>query len=140
MRFLRITSKSQFVMHPDLSPHLHTDECNKLVQELFACRKDVSIKKSGLRCFRVFCLYNFNRNSLFALLFATQNLFLKFFGKCNTPYDRMLACMKQERLARRAKNAENARKKQELVRERVKQDKTDYDELLKQYRKEGKPN
>lgn len=50
----------------------------------------------------------------------------------------MLACMKQERLARRAKNAESARKKQELVRERVKQDKTDYDELLKHYRKEGR--
>ncbi|XP_055323397.1 COX assembly mitochondrial protein 2 homolog [Sitodiplosis mosellana] len=95
-------------MHPDLSPHLHTDECNKLVQELFACRKD--------------------------------NLFLKFFGKCNTPYDRMLACMKQERLARRAKNAETARQKQELVREKVKKDKTDYDELLKQYRKEARPS
>lgn len=50
----------------------------------------------------------------------------------------MLACMKQERLARRANNTENARKKQDLVRERMKQDKTDYNELLKQYRKEGK--
>lgn len=117
-------------MHPDLSPHLHTDECNKLIQELFACRKDVNkIVKLGSSS-HLECLHNFIR-------FFSQNVFLKFFGKCNTPYDRMLACMKQERLARRAKNAENAKQRQERVRERVKQDKTDYDELLKHYRKEG---
>ncbi|XP_031633294.1 COX assembly mitochondrial protein 2 homolog [Contarinia nasturtii] len=93
-------------MHPDLSPHLHTDECNKIVQELFACRKEHS--------------------------------FLKFFGKCNGPYDRMLACMKKERVAKRDSNAQNAKEQQALRRERMKNDKTDYDSLLKQYREENK--
>lgn len=45
----------------------------------------------------------------------------------------MLACMKGERLERRANNAEEARKKQALVREKIKNDKTDYEELLKHY-------
>lgn len=46
----------------------------------------------------------------------------------------MLACMKKERQARRDLNAKNAREKQALVRERVKNDNTDYEELLKQFR------
>lgn len=48
----------------------------------------------------------------------------------------MLACMKKERLARRDLNAKKAKEKQEAVKQRVKNDKTDYDELLKVYRKE----
>lgn len=63
---------------------------------------------------------------------------MKFFGKCNTPYDQMLACLKTERLARRALNAQSAKQKQELVREKVKNDQTDYDDLLKHYRREYK--
>lgn len=69
-----------------------------------------------------------------------QSPFLKFFGQCNTPYDRMLACLKQERLAKRAANAKQALERQAAVRERVKNDKTDFDELLKHYRKEYRPN
>lgn len=67
-----------------------------------------------------------------------QHGFLKFFGGCNSPYDHMLACMKKERQARRDLNAKNAREKQALVRDRVRNDKTDYEELLKQYRQENK--
>lgn len=50
----------------------------------------------------------------------------------------MLACMKKERQARRDLNAKNAREKQVLTRDKVRNDNTDYDELLKQYRRENK--
>ncbi|XP_037948510.1 COX assembly mitochondrial protein 2 homolog [Teleopsis dalmanni] len=32
-------------MHPDLSPHLHTPECNQLVQELLNCREENKLTK-----------------------------------------------------------------------------------------------
>lgn len=69
---------------------------------------------------------------------SLQHNFLKFFGKCNTPYDRMLDCMKKERIERRNNNAKAAQENQALVRERVRDDKTDYDELLKHYRQQSK--
>lgn len=47
----------------------------------------------------------------------------------------MLRCMKSERQARRDANARNAKIRQAEIRERVKNDKTDYEELLKQYNK-----
>lgn len=70
------------------------------------------------------------------VIFLLQNPFRKFFGRCNRPYDQMLACLKQERLAKRALNAKNAKERHELIRERMKNDKTDYDQLLKEYQKE----
>jgi len=32
-------------MHPDLSKHLHTPECNLLAEQLSKCHKDHNIKK-----------------------------------------------------------------------------------------------
>lgn len=45
----------------------------------------------------------------------------------------MVACMKKERQARRDANAIAAAKKQEEIRERIRNDKTDFEELLKFY-------
>lgn len=51
----------------------------------------------------------------------------------------MLWCMKRERQARRDANAVSAKQRQAEIREKVRNDTTDYEELLKKYRDHSKP-
>lgn len=37
-------------MHPDLSPHLHSPECNALIRELHKCHEDHPMKKYLGKC------------------------------------------------------------------------------------------
>uniref|UniRef100_A0A2I2Y8G2 COX assembly mitochondrial protein n=1 Tax=Gorilla gorilla gorilla TaxID=9595 RepID=A0A2I2Y8G2_GORGO len=40
-------------MHPDLSPHLHTEECNVLINLLKECHKNGLALSHKLECSRV---------------------------------------------------------------------------------------
>lgn len=37
-------------MHPDLSPHLHSEECNLVISLLKECHKEVRVLKSKTSC------------------------------------------------------------------------------------------
>ncbi|NXC83599.1 COXM2 protein, partial [Cercotrichas coryphoeus] len=66
-------------MHPDLSPHLHTEECNLIISLLKKCHKEEE----------TFELYFF-----FSL--THQHNVLKFFGHCNDIDREMRKCLKKE--------------------------------------------
>jgi len=74
-------------MHPDLSPNLHSDECNALVQKLLQCRKDNKIGQ--------------------------------LFGACNDIDTDMWICMKKERLARRERNREMTKERNQVLKEKL---------------------
>ncbi|KAL3214239.1 hypothetical protein MRX96_007044 [Rhipicephalus microplus] len=84
-------------MHTDLSSHLHSEECNKLIALMMQCYKEVSV---------YFCV------SLFFLRICVfQNKWTKFFGACNDIDVEMTHCLKKERLEKRAKNYEKSNAK-----------------------------
>ena len=39
---LKHSRNEHFIMHTSLAPHLHTDECNKLIEALHKCHQDYS--------------------------------------------------------------------------------------------------
>ncbi|XP_037730303.1 COX assembly mitochondrial protein 2 homolog [Drosophila subpulchrella] len=74
-------------MHTDLSAHLHTPTCNKLIEELQACHEN--------------------------------NAFAKFVGVCNSIDDKVVKCLKGERIARSAANRARARERQAKYKEKL---------------------
>ncbi|XP_048966636.1 COX assembly mitochondrial protein 2 homolog isoform X1 [Canis lupus dingo] len=75
-------------MHPDLSPHLHTEECNVLINLLKECHKNVRVQKNDQK--------------------AKMKLsILKFFGRCNDLDREMRKCLKNEYMEKRTKSREH---------------------------------
>lgn len=101
-------------MHTDLSPHLHTVECNKLIDQLKQCRQDVS--SFGRPASPVTWFNGINRKYLL------QNAFFKFLGACNDLDRLMIACLKKERLARRDANYQKSIKDRKERWERMRND------------------
>ncbi|KAF2984208.1 hypothetical protein EK904_013342 [Melospiza melodia maxima] len=77
-------------MHPDLSPHLHTEECNLIISLLKKCHRE---RKKPLNC-----------NFFFSL--THQHNVLKFFGHCNDIDREMRKCLKKEYEENRRRNRE----------------------------------
>lgn len=78
-------------MHPDLSPHLHTEECNGITVEFINCNKEVRNRQHE---------YNLSTTIIISDLmthgFDLQHNFLRFLGKCDKVYDRMVHCFHLE--------------------------------------------
>lgn len=114
-------------MHPDLAPHLHTEECNKLIQALHDCHRNVSIEVVILLTNKiVFFFFLFDSDFQFR-----QHNFSKFWGECNSINSLMLKCLKGERQARRDRNYLKAKEHQAEVRKRIRNDPNDYTEFFK---------
>nr|XP_055222719.1 COX assembly mitochondrial protein 2 homolog isoform X1 [Gorilla gorilla gorilla] len=118
-------------MHPDLSPHLHTEECNVLINLLKECHKNLDWDHvfseedhRGKVHFHQGCILQHNLSLLMLTLItwlrkrasylqfnwfrrkARHNV-LKFFGYCND-FDRELRkCLKNEYIENRTKSREH---------------------------------
>lgn len=79
-------------MHPDLSPHLHSPECNEAIRILLACHENVS--SCG----------EFSNFLTFSQFPFSQNKVQKFFGVCNEVNEELNRCLKREREEFRSKN------------------------------------
>ena len=82
-------------MHPDLSPHLHTDECNELITRLKQCHTEV---RHSLKCHIAVCFMCTDRQNNINLVYSshTQHNVMKFFGTCNDVDRAMRQCLKKE--------------------------------------------
>lgn len=81
-------------MHSDLSPHLHTDECNELIARLRQCHTEVC---HFLNSHIVLCALQAQKTKYLNLVSChLQHNVLKFFGKCNDVDRAMRQCMKKE--------------------------------------------
>jgi COX assembly protein 2 len=78
-------------MHTDLSQHLHTEECNKLISLLKTCHKEVRISKSEVLTYiNAFCNILNNNERLF------QHSFGRFLGYCNDADREVVKCLRRE--------------------------------------------
>eukprot|EP00069_Balaena_mysticetus_P018201 bmy_11090T0 len=92
-------------MHPDLSPHLHTEECNVLINLLKECHKNVRVQKNDHKAKMKPSFFHVFDHSI-----------LKFFGHCNDLDREMRKCLKNEYMEKRNKSRErgNAMRKRLL--------------------------
>ncbi|CAK6954945.1 COX assembly mitochondrial protein 2 homolog isoform X2 [Scomber scombrus] len=94
-------------MHPDLSPHLHTDECNELITHLRQCHTEV---RRSLKCHIAVCFMCTDRQYSINLVYSshTQHNVMRFFGTCNDMDRAMRQCLKKERLEKRERSKQHA--------------------------------
>ncbi|XP_048648344.1 COX assembly mitochondrial protein 2 homolog isoform X1 [Marmota marmota marmota] len=80
-------------MHPDLSSHLHTEECNILINLLKECHKNYSV-------------HVYPTPSISYEHIRKHNI-LKFFGHCNALDREMRKCLKNEYMEKRTRSREH---------------------------------
>jgi COX assembly protein 2 len=79
-------------MHSDLSPHLHTEECNKFISLLKDCHKEVRISKlKDLTCLNIFVVLLYWIANIFF-----QHSFGRFLGHCNDADREVVKCLRKE--------------------------------------------
>ncbi|OBS74718.1 hypothetical protein A6R68_14739 [Neotoma lepida] len=96
-------------MHPDLSPHLHTEECNVLINLLKECHKNVRIQKSDRNAQVKLSWLSVPREDAepAEVTGECMHSILKFFGHCNDLDREMRKCLKSEYTEKRTRSREH---------------------------------